>query len=168
MINGGFGLRFLFDWVVTMKSLLMYVCLLTFTLSTSATAAVYKWTDADGSIHFGDQPPAAQKTENINIATPPRSSSSEIPKESVKERQEKLLKTMDEEKAAKQKAQEKQAKLDAENKQKCQELNNYKQNLETARRIVRTNSNGEREYLSDDERAKESSRTNAEITRYCH
>lgn len=32
-----------------------------------ASAGVYRWTDANGKVHFGDRPPAEAKTEQVNI-----------------------------------------------------------------------------------------------------
>lgn len=41
----------------------------------ASSASVYKWTDENGVTHFGDRQPTGQRTESVNIKTPPRSGS---------------------------------------------------------------------------------------------
>jgi Domain of unknown function (DUF4124) len=36
-----------------------------------AAAALYKWTDENGRVVYGDTPPAGAKAERINVAAPP-------------------------------------------------------------------------------------------------
>ena len=49
--------------------ILAFVCLAA--LSASALAQpVYKWTDAQGVVHYGDRPPADAATEEVPIAPP--------------------------------------------------------------------------------------------------
>ena len=49
--------------------MLFSVCLLIALISTPATAAerVYKWTDAEGNVHFGQQPPTGTGAEALDI-----------------------------------------------------------------------------------------------------
>jgi len=35
--------------------------------ATAAQAGVYKWTDAQGKVHYGDVPPPEQKTDKLNV-----------------------------------------------------------------------------------------------------
>jgi hypothetical protein len=43
-----------------------FLCLLLF-LSVTASAGIYRWVDENGKVHFGDRPPQAVETENINL-----------------------------------------------------------------------------------------------------
>ena len=43
--------------------------LLAFFLAFPASAGVYKWTDAQGRIHYSDSPPAAAKTTQLRLQT---------------------------------------------------------------------------------------------------
>ncbi len=36
-------------------------------LSSSAWAGTYKWTDAEGNVHYGDQPPTDMQTDEIKV-----------------------------------------------------------------------------------------------------
>lgn len=38
-------------------------------VGSAGTAGVYKWTDADGRVHFSDEPPANSNAEEVNIRT---------------------------------------------------------------------------------------------------
>ncbi len=47
-----------------------FISILIFTLlvfSTASFAEIYQWRDKDGQLHFGDQPPAQAKAEQVNI-----------------------------------------------------------------------------------------------------
>ena len=48
-----------------MKSLILTLWLII--LTGSAHAAVYKWIDANGKVHFGDRKPASIKTEKVTL-----------------------------------------------------------------------------------------------------
>lgn len=58
----------------------MKKCLAIFLLVMAAqpvTAAVYKWTDKDGRVHYGEQPPASEQAEKMHL----KDSSSAVPLE---------------------------------------------------------------------------------------
>ncbi|MFC1750414.1 glutaredoxin domain-containing protein [Pseudomonadota bacterium] len=40
-----------------------------------AHAQVYKWTDSNGKVHFGDRKPSSEKAEAVNVKVTPRSGS---------------------------------------------------------------------------------------------
>ncbi len=43
------------------------LCVLMMLLATSVTAQVYKWTDANGQVHYGSKPPVPANVEEIKI-----------------------------------------------------------------------------------------------------
>lgn len=87
-------------------------------LSLSAHAEVYRWTDANGKVHFGDQKPAAtaenitEKVKKTNVDT------------STSEHQ-KLETIFRKENAADREYQQQQAQLNPELLQRCAEAKNY-------------------------------------------
>ena len=124
-------------------------------LSLNANAALNKWVDADGKVHYSDTPPPDVTTETVrNIAgksrtdAPAAASSSK----SVAEREAGMKKA----KQAKDEAAQKQAQKDAEaetRKKNCTAARENAQALEQSPRIVTYDANGERSFMDDAARA---------------
>ena len=113
----------------------------------TVNAAVYKWTDENGQVHFGDQPPPQKQSQSIDL---PESSSSATPDSSDRlEKQQKVLESLTksrklrEEKAAKKLAAKKKRQAD------CNKLKARIKHSETVNIYYRYKANGEIEYLSD-------------------
>jgi len=49
---------------------IMALSLLCVALATPATAEIYRWTDANGAIHFSDTPPKQQRHSNVTVQPP--------------------------------------------------------------------------------------------------
>jgi len=110
--------------------------------STSAFAEIYKWTDKDGNVHFGDNPQSEENATELNINTDARSG---VTHSSGRDKdRDRLLKNRAEERAEKA---EKKKKYEAKKKKmrrKCL-LANY----------------------SSKQRAKSEKRLRKSISRYC-
>ena len=52
----------------------LWLCLLLFTTSLYAAQTVHRWVDAQGNVHFSDQPSQQHNSELIEV-TPPKPSS---------------------------------------------------------------------------------------------
>lgn len=123
-------------------------------------AATYKWTDANGEVHYSDQPPPpsvkgpvtvkpGKSSTNASGAAPAATDKAAPPK----------AKTYIEQEAEFRKRQVEAAEREAEEKKKAEEASTKKQNCDQARaqlqglqsggRVTRTNAKGEREYLND-------------------
>lgn len=50
-------------------------------LAASAEAGVYKWTDANGKVHYSDQPPPAAEVQKVPIRKPEGITAPEVPDE---------------------------------------------------------------------------------------
>jgi hypothetical protein len=130
-----------------MKRVLL--CALLIAWSGMASAVVYKWVDAQGKVHYGDQPPDGVKaevvellgthtsrsatanptasTQNSKPAAPGQSSSSDSDKKAVAED------------------------VAATREKQCADAQeNYKKLIE-GRRLFKTGPDGERQYLTSDE-----------------
>lgn len=120
-------------------------------LSLAANAEqVHKWVDAEGKVHYSDQPaPDKSKDKTLTITTKPLSGANEKPAtQGLAEKEQEFRKR----KAAEAEAKAKQEKSDAEAKKKAQNCEQARNNLRTVQeggRIVRYNEAGEREYLDD-------------------
>lgn len=138
--------------------------LLAMLLAAPAVAEIYQWKDADGKVHFTDQPPANQKSNTVDIRTAPTSgtpsASAPASTESPLERQKKLLKVMDEERAAKA---EKDKKANDERQKRqmdCARLKDQQRQFAQGGRFYTVDSKGERIYKNDDEIAKQREKVN--------
>ena len=116
-----------------MRHITVFSILLLTAAANPAAAAMFKWTDADGNVQYGEHPPAGANAEHIRSAPAPTPSS--VPDTpSLQERVEALDKRRAEE--AEQQAEAEQKKRNAENR---------KINCENARRnLVELNKGGAR------------------------
>ena len=115
---------------------------------TVSAAGVYKWTDQDGIVHFGDRQPVGQKSESIDIHTgAPRTGAEnrQGPVERVKAMQEQKAQTAEEQKVnAVKEAQRKQREAN------CKTAKNNLDILSTNARI-KVEENGQQRYLTPEE-----------------
>lgn len=108
-----------------------------------AAAEIYRWTDANGQVHFG-QRPAAVGAQQIEVK-PQVVERDQLTRER-EERANRFFDARREEQAqASAVAAERQAKRAAE----CQELRRRLDNIPEGYSYYRTDANGEREYYSD-------------------
>lgn len=130
-----------------MKRVLL--CALLIAWSGMASAVVYKWIDAQGKIHYGDQPPDGVHAEVIELlgthtsrsaaANPTATSqNSKTAASAPASQNDEAKKTVAEDVAA------------TREKQCADAQENYKKLIE-GRRLYKTGPDGEREYLTSDE-----------------
>jgi hypothetical protein len=128
-------------------------------LSAPVTAQTYKWTDADGKIHYSDQPPPANAKEQVTVKPRKPSTSAPNPAPAGNDASPAKAKTYVEQEAEFKKRQVETAEHEAEEKKKAADAAEKKQNCNQARaqlrslqdggRVTQTNAQGEREYMSD-------------------
>lgn len=127
-------------------------------LATAAQAGVTRWVDADGKVHYSDQPPPAtaksQKTLNLK-SSPGLPNTVPDSKDGEKSLAEKDLesrkrKVQAEETAAKQAKEQEEAKV---RKTNCEQARRQVQALQEGHRISKFDEKGERVFLEDNDRA---------------
>lgn len=137
------------------------IAALTLMLSTAAFAdEIYKWTDADGSIHYEDRPSGEPSEERLQFSYN-RTSSSAVQKrvQAQRDSENARRKTREESAADERTAAEERAATE-DRLSKCA---SYRASLKTmleSRRVYREDEAGERQYL--DETARAEARTKAE------
>jgi len=134
-------------------------------LSPQAFSEIYKWTDAEGNVYFGDNPNNKDKATELNINTESRSGVTHssgrnkhrdlLLKQSAEARAEKAEK--------KKKYQEKRKRM----KRKCVLARGHLKQHIRASGVYKVNSKGERQYYSNKERAKSEKRLRSSINKYC-
>jgi uncharacterized protein DUF4124 len=149
-------------------------------LTLPATAQTYKWTDADGKIHYSDQPPPSNvKDEAItkrgkNSSPPPaaaapagKDAAAAAPRAKTPQELEADFRKRQVESAEKEAAEKKAADEALEKKQNCTNAKAQVANLQAGGRITRNNAKGEREFMSDQEIAQEIERGKKAVTDWC-
>lgn len=133
-------------------------CLLT-AVCAPASAALYKWTDAQGRIVYSDQPPSANvKTEQLR-ATPPPANPNAAKELAQREAEFRKRQTDSTEAAAKA---DKQRTETAKRAESCAQAKaQAKQLAESQLAVYRYNEKGEREVMDDDARGRERAQLNA-------
>lgn len=129
--------------------------------ASSAQAALYKWTDAQGHVVYSDQPPLANvKTEQLRGAPPPANPNAA---KELAQREAEFKKRQDDAAKAETKASKDRA-TSAEHAENCTQAQaELKQLTESQLAVYRYNEKGEREIMDDDARAKERAKVNAWI-----
>jgi Domain of unknown function (DUF4124) len=143
------------------SSLLLAACLLTATCAGSASAALYKWTDAQGRIVYSDQPPSANvKTEQLRAPPPPANPNAA---KELAQREADFRKRQTEGAEAATKS-DKERTDTAKRAEGCaQAKGQLKQLAESQLAIYRYNEKGEREVMDEDARGRERAKLNAWI-----
>src|SRR6476469_4912350 len=127
----------------------------------TASAALYKWTDAQGRIVYSDQPPAANvKTEQLRA--PPPAANPNAAKEFAQREAEYRKKQADAAEAA---VKAEKERIDGTKlAESCaQARGQLKQLSESQLAVYRYNDKGEREIMDDDARGKERAKINTFI-----
>ena len=134
--------------------------------STAVAGEIYKWTDEEGNVHFGDIP-VAQDSERVAIQSKP--TNPERVQASVQARADAATKAAEVEAAATPQgptAQELQARAD-ERAKKCDTYREKLQRFVRSRRIYREDENGERVYLDEEEMQAAREKAENQVQEYC-
>ena len=141
---------------------------LAITVSGAVTAdEIYKWTDAEGNIHYGDRP-SGEPTEQRMQITYARTSNRTVQRQVQGYRdaaaaQQERREQMAEAEAA---AAEERAAAD-DRMAKCEQTRAQLKQMLEARRVYREDDDGERVYLDDNQRTEARERAEALIEEYC-
>lgn len=111
-----------------------------------ARAAIYRWVDAQGQVHFSDHPAGgkAQKLEIHNNVTPEQQREAER----ITETYQRLDKEYDREKAVRQAKEKARERARARRKTRCRELAKQA-NIANRYALVRIKQDGSPDYLTD-------------------
>ncbi len=133
-------------------------------LAAPAQAQLYKWVDANGRVQYSDRkPPDGKQSQEVRGSVSSVGSQSggaaELDKEFQKRRQEQA------------ESQQKQQQAASEQKQKAQSCEDARRNLaalDSGQRIARYDAQGERQYLEDADRARETQRMQQLVQANCN
>lgn len=145
----------------TMKKILLIM-----TIAFPLHAQIYKWTDEDGNIHFGDRPENPDTATEIDIKTDNNAGITNSSGNTKK--REHVLKRIEKDKQAEEKRKKKQAEIDKKHRKLCKR---YRSRLHVHLQTNRTytmSPDGERTYYTDEQREQKKKRLINGVKKYCH
>jgi hypothetical protein len=128
---------------------------------------IYKWTDENGTVHYGDRPSGASTEERLAM-TYSRTDNTVV-RQRVQARVEATAARQEARSAAAEAARE-AAEEETNAAERAQRCDKARARLETylqSPRLYRTDDNGERVYLDDAERDKARQKAEEKVTEYC-
>lgn len=139
-------------------------------LAASGSAQQYKWVDKDGKVRYGDIPPPGVRATPLK--PPPGVPAAPTPAAGAKKGEKALTpeqafqKRQKDQQEAAQKAEKERA--DAElNRVNCESARANLRQLQSGERVSTTNAAGERAYLDDAQRAKDTERVQKAVSDWC-
>lgn len=150
--------------------MLATACLLLSLTSAPLLAQVYKWTDAEGRVHYGDRPPAEASSRRLDTGRAPSA-------DAVREQQRATAIIRREAEILASDRARIQAEVDREAARAREIAATYRAFCDTAREELRVldsggavyydGENGEREFIDDDARAARITQLRTEIAEHC-
>ncbi len=128
---------------------------------------IYKWTDAEGNVHYGDRPTGAGNEERLAISSSPTDPARL--QATVQARQEARAER-DAARTEAEAAQPTEEELRAEAEERARKCETYRERLQkfvTSRRLYRHDENGERVYLDEAETEAARARVQEQVQEYC-
>lgn len=141
--------------------------LLLLSLSTPAIAALNKWVDSEGKVHYSDSAPPDAKVTKVKISNQETEESADSRPKSLAEKEVDAKKAQQEkEKEDKKAAQEKE---NEQIKQKnCEGARSNLINLENSPVIATYNEKGERSIMDDNSRKQRIEEARQAVSRFCN
>jgi hypothetical protein len=139
-----------------------FPAILVFAAGGACAEGVHKWVDAQGHVHFGDSPPVGQKTERLKVSDTPVQAAPTQGKDWQEQLQlssQRRQQQRDKEQAA--------AKRQREDEQRCIAARNVADSLDRGGARYRLNSQGEREYIDDNQRQAARDAAHQRVATYC-
>jgi hypothetical protein len=159
-----------------MNLMTKFLLILLVLASANTFAAVSKWVDAQGQVHYSDQPPPPEaKAEKLHSTSDAEDTGNtgDIAKASapaatktLAEREAELKKAQQAKKEATDKAAQKEAAADAL-KANCANAQQNLRNLQSGERMVEIDANGERSFIDDTQRQQRIQKAQQEISNLC-
>lgn len=153
-----------------------FLLILLMLASANTFAAVSKWVDAQGRVHYSDQPPppevkaetlrSASDTEGTAGTSGVTATSAPAAPKTIAEREAELKKAQQAKQAAADQAAQKQAAADAV-KANCANAQQNLRTLQSGVRMVEIDAQGERSYIDDTQRQQRIEKAQQEISNLC-
>lgn len=148
-----------------MNRLLLIAVALAF--SAAAAAQTYKWVDKDGKVRYGDTPPPDAKVQRLKPPPSPAEAPAAAPEGKKPLSPEAAFRKRQQEKADAEDKAAKERDLAERKRENCENAQARLRLLESGARITTANAQGEREFISDEARARDIERTRKVVAEAC-
>lgn len=129
-----------------------------------SSAGVYRWVDDQGKVHYGDRPPSKDKARPIEMESAPAPAPDDHERRA---RTRRLLDAMESERD-REKKQAAQAKAEKTRRERnCEVARRHVTLYQRANKISRVGADGNRIYLSDEERDQALTHARSQVDSWC-
>jgi hypothetical protein len=138
--------------------------------ATAVLAGMYKWTDAEGDVHYGEHPPPGSEAREMQRPKPPGAEEVERDRERwdrIIERQERSQQLRREDRQRRKQDKIEQEQRELERKRLCARARGSLYALEQQRPVFTIDDKGERVFVDAERRATEIARLTAFIGEHC-
>ena len=146
----------------------LFILLMLLAASPAGAAEVYRWTDQDGQVHYGQRPPPVEGARRMDL---PDATADGVAEDAVlkqrRDDQRRLLESFEYERGRKQDGLYREAEQRARALARCRELQRYWRRLGHPGPIYIKREDGEREFLSDQQRDAEKARVRPVYVQAC-
>lgn len=136
--------------------------LCTLLLPCIASAEIYRWTDANGQVHFGEAPRAGSGAVQVEVKPQVM-----VQDAATAERQQRTERFYQARREEQQQANEKNRELQAKNAQECQQLREQYAQLADGGTFYKVDAQGERQYYEEAQLDSARSRLKARLAQRC-
>jgi hypothetical protein len=163
------------DGALTIKMNRIFLMLLAIAFAAAASAQTYKWVDSNGKVQYGDTPPAdASSVTRLKTpsggAAPAPAAAPEGKKDAAKDKaltpEQAFQKRQQDREKAEQTADKERARAD-EKRANCEQAQANLRQLQSGQRMWTVNAAGERIFVDDEQRARETDRAQSAASRWC-
>lgn len=137
-----------------------FIVLLLLLAPLTSYGEIYRWTDANGRVHFGEQPGPGAEAIEVKPQVVERDAATQ-------QSQERLQKVLDARKQEQAASTQKQAGKAAKRNEECGKLRQALANLQHGGRYFTEGANGERTYYSDQQIAAAQNKITSELGSNC-
>jgi len=148
-----------------------FMFVLFYLMVANAQADIFKWVDENGTVHYGDKPTAGsqaidvrQQKKSVRPSVDSNSDEEELTRE---EKRRRILDTFEEDRIAKNEAREKKKKEKARKRKKCNRLKDYQKRARNSGRMYQLDKDGNRVYMSQDQRSQSEQNLQKRIKKDC-
>ncbi len=138
-----------------------------FVIGPVSASDIYKWTDEEGNVHFGDRPTGELPAERLAIASNPTNRSAVQAENTARAEARTEAREAKAAAAAEAPTEEELQAAAAERTQKCATLRERMQKLVQSRRLYREDEAGERVYLDESQTIAARAEVEQQISQHC-
>ena len=155
------------NWIVRKRAIAFVMMLAVSAAGMAFANDIYKWTDAQGNVHYGDRPTGDASEERLAISSRPTDPSKVQTRVQAAYEARAAAKKAAASEPAGPSSEELQAQA-LERQEKCATYKARLQKFLTSHRLYKEDENGERVYLDEDETLAARERVRNQVEEYCN